>query len=128
MHITSARLALPLLAVLAVASLAAESDRSVIEIEKGGEYTVTAGQTVHFIFRYDGFAGQIITNLEVTIDGKPVKDPKIESRLDPKQVEVGQVLFIYEATKAGTYQIKVTPLAGTAKRKPREHTVKVLEK
>jgi hypothetical protein len=111
-----------------VGAFAAESKPDVVRVERAGDCTAVVGQAVHFVFRYDGFAGQIITGLEVSLDGKQVKEPKVEFRSDPKQADVGQVAFVFLPEKAGTYRVRVTPLAGTAKGRPREYLLKVSPK
>jgi hypothetical protein len=121
-------LAFGLVFVCAATLWAAEDAAQVVTIEKAGRFRATVGQTVHFVFKYDGFAGQIITGLEVTIDDQPVKDPKVEASLDPNSVEVGVQSFVYKAEKAGTYKIAIRPLMGQAKGRPREHTLMVMAK
>lgn len=128
MRTNSARLAVGLAGFLAVSSFAAERGQDVVQVERGGECTAVLGQTVHFILRYDGFAGQVITNLEATIDDKLVPKPEVKSRADPKLVDVGQVIFVFHPEQTGTYRVKVTPLVGDAKRKPVEFVLKVEKK
>jgi hypothetical protein len=121
-------LVLGLVLVCTATSIAAEDATQVVTIEKAGSFQATVGQTVHFAFKYDGFAGQVITGLDVTIDDKPVKDPKIEASLDPNSVDVGVQSFVYKVEKAGTYKVVIRPLMGQAKGRPREHTLMVMAK
>jgi hypothetical protein len=118
-------LVLGLVLVSAVRLIAAADAIEVVTIEKAGSFQATVGQTVHFAFNYDGFAGQVITGLDVTIDDKPVKDPKVEASLDPNSVDVGVQSFVYKAEKAGTYKITIRPMIGQTKGRPREHTLTV---
>jgi hypothetical protein len=114
-----------LVLVCAATLIAAEDATQVVTIEKAGSYQVTVGQTVHFAFKYDGFAGQVITGLDVTIDNQPVKDPQVEASLDPNSVDVGVQCFVYKVEKAGTYKITIRPMIGQTKGRPREHTLTV---
>jgi len=128
MSTNAIRLAAFLVGIFPLASLATADATGVVSVEQAGECTARVGQTVHFIFRYDGFAGQIITGLEVAIDGKPVREPKVESRPDPKLVDVGQVIFVFRPDRAATYRVQVTPLAGNTKGRPREKILPVTRK
>jgi len=110
-----------------IQSASAAEKKHVVEIDKPGTYTASVGQTVEFIVRYDGFSGRVFTGLEVAIDGKRVEKPTVESRPDPKLVDVGQVVFMFKAEKAGDYRLKLTPLTGQTKGKAREFSLKVAE-
>lgn len=108
------------------AHLAAQDATNIVTVENAGKYQAKVGQTVHFVFKYDGFAGEVITGLAVTIDGKAVTDPKVETVPDWDNVDVWVVRFIYNAEKAGTYKVVVTLVQGETKGRAREHTLKVV--
>lgn len=122
---------LPLLSgllLLLAPHVLADDKRNVVEIDRLGEHNVTVGQTIHFIVRYDGFSGRVFTGLQVAIDGNKVENPTVESRPDPKLVDVGQVVFVYRAEKSGSYRVVVTPMTGQTKAPAREFILKVGEK
>lgn len=79
------------------------------------------------IHRYDGFAGKVITGLEVAVNGSAVEKPKIISRPDPQMVDVGQIVFVFWPEKTGVYRIKVQTLTGTEKGACREYVLEVTE-
>lgn len=116
-----------LVAAMPIADVAGLDNPTVVEIDKGGKRMITLGQTAHFIHRYDGFAGKIITGLEVAVNGTAVEKPKIISKPDPQMVDVGQIVFVFRPEKAGVYRIKVQTLTGTVKGTCREYVLEVTE-
>ncbi|HKI31424.1 MAG TPA: hypothetical protein VKA46_06125 [Gemmataceae bacterium] len=114
------------LAIALMPGLGIAAEPEVVKVTKAGDCEATVGQEVQFVFRYDGFAGQVISGLEVAIDGKAVPKPEVVSRPDPKQVEVGVVTFVFRPDKPGTYRVSVTPTVGDVKGKPRQHVLKVV--
>jgi hypothetical protein len=121
-------LAACLVGIFTLQLFAAGDSPELVRVQRGGNCSATMGQTVHFVFRYDGFAGEVITGLEVMIDGKPLIEPKIEIRADPKMADVGEVIFVFRPSAAGAYRVEASPLVGAAKKKAREHILKVAEK
>jgi hypothetical protein len=112
--------------VVAPAFLAAEPPKPRM-IEKAGTYKAVVDETVRFVFKYDGFAGQIITGLEISIDGKTVKRPKVESTMDPDNVEMGAKIYVHRPDKTGTFRIKITPLRDGSRGTPKEFVLKVTD-
>ncbi len=88
---------------------------------------IRLGQTAHFVHRYDGFSGKVITGLEVAVNDTAVEKPKIISKPDPKMVDVGQIVFEFRPEKAGVYRIKVQTLTGTEKGASREYVLEVAD-
>ena len=114
------------LAVVLMPCLAVAAGPEVVKVTKAGDCEATVGQDVQFVFRYDGFAGQVISGLDVAIDGKVVPKPEVVSRPDSKQLEVVEVAFVFRPDKAATYRVKVTPTVGDVKGKPREYVLTVV--
>jgi hypothetical protein len=114
------------LAIVLVPSFGLAAGSKVVRVTRAGDYKATVGQEVQFVFRYDGFVGEVISSLDVAIDGKAVPKPEVVSRPDPTQVEAGEVIFVFKPDKVGTYQVTVTPTVGDVKVKPRKYKLKVV--
>jgi archaellum component FlaG (FlaF/FlaG flagellin family) len=115
----------------ALSATGAGEAAKVVELTKAGKCSVAVGDTVQFTFSHPVVPDRIIHRFDMTVDGQAVAKPEVRVTPPDKTAAGGEVYHrvIYQAAKAGTFKIQITPIhKGEVKGTTREYVLTVTAK